>query len=211
VKTILFLHGWGTDENSFAHIRPFFERNCHCIFVNFDCNPKRVLTLEEYSKEVEQILSNNAVEKCHVIAHSFGARVAVLLANRNPNLVQKMVLTGAAGIKPRFSLIKWLKIRLHKMGFKQKGSSDYRKLGVAGKITFQNIINRDLSAVIVDVDVPTLLIWGKRDKSTPLYMGKLWTKLQKTATMKIYKDAGHFCFIDEPARFISNVVEFFGG
>ena len=204
MKTILFLHGWGTDEKSFAHIRPFFESNCRCIFVNFDCNPKTVMTLDDYVDEVEARFLNEVKGSCCIIAHSFGARVAVLLANRNPNLIEKMVLTGAAGIKPRFSLKIWLKIKWFKLTGLGNGSIDYQILSATGKKTFQNIIQRDLKRELAKLYVPTLLIWGKLDKFTPLYMGKIWTKLQKTATMKIYKAAGHFCFIDDPACFITD-------
>jgi len=145
----------------------------------------------------------------HIIAHSFGARVAVLLANRNPGLVDKMVLTGAAGLKPRFNLRVWLRVRWFKLTGIGKGSSDYRKLSPAGKRTFKNIIRRDLSGEIAGLQVPAMLIWGGRDKSTPLYMAKRWTTLQKGATLKIYKHAGHFCFIDDPGRFVKDVWEFF--
>ncbi len=36
---------------------------------------------------------------CDIVAHSFGARVAILLAATYPELVGRMILTGAAGIK----------------------------------------------------------------------------------------------------------------
>ena len=194
------------------------------MFVNFDCNPKTVRTLDAYVDEVEARFLNevkgsyvdevearflNEARGLCVVAHSFGARVAVLLANRNPELFEKMVLTGAAGLKSRFSLKVWLKIKWFKLTGRGKGSTDYRALSNTGKATFRNIIRRSLHSEITKLDTPTLLIWGKRDKSTPLYMAKRWTKLQKAAILKVYKAAGHFCFIDDPARFISDAFEFF--
>lgn len=217
MKTILFLHGWGGNQNSFAHIKKHFESHFRCIFINFDCNPDKVRTLYDYVSQVEEVIKLENVEKCYIIAHSFGARIAVLLATLNPNLVEKMVLTGAAGLKPRFRLSVWLKIKIYK--FKKRflkahqniksGSPDYRNLSQSGKITFQNIIHRNLATEIRELEVPTLLIFGKKDKSTPLYMAKLWTKLQKSSTLIMYKQSGHFCFIDNPARFISDTERFF--
>ena len=207
--TILFLHGWGGDENSFASLRPFFENaGVKCIYVNFDCSPQIEMMLDDYVFQVESILKDKAVQNCTVIAHSFGARIAVLLAQRNPWLVKHMILTGAAGLKPRFNTLAWLRIRLYKFTGFGKGSTDYRKLSPAGKRTFQNIIKRDLSTVIAALTTPTMLIWGGGDKSTPLYMAKRWTKLNKTAILKVYKHAGHFCFLDDTARFIKDTWEF---
>jgi len=206
--TILFLHGWGADEHTFTPIRTFFGSNARCIFINFDCNPQHVYNLEDYTIHVEQALEREQITSCCIIAHSFGARVAVLLATRNPGMVEKMVLTGAAGIPPRPSLYKWLKIKWYKLTGLGRGSTDYRKLSAAGRHTFQNIIHRDLRPEIASLTVPALLVYGSRDKSTPLYMGKMWTKLQRNAMLKVYRHAGHFCFIDNPGAFIKDTWEF---
>jgi len=163
------------------------------------------MSLEDYADEIE------VPDKCHIIAHSFGARVAVLLAQKYPDKIKKLVLTGPAGIKPRFSFWRWLKIRLHKLGFHQKGSKDYRKLSPTGKKTFQNVLHRNLRNEISQIAVPTLIIWGKRDTAVRRYMINRWTKLSPDTRIVIYKDAGHFCFIDHPDRFIIDTQNFLKG
>lgn len=97
---------------------------------------------------------------------------------------------------------------MYKMFGVGKGSSDYRILSPAGKQTFQNIIRRDLSDIIRKIKTPTLLVFGKKDKSTPIYMGKRWTRLQKGSILKVYGDAGHYTFIDRPAKFIRDAYRF---
>lgn len=208
METLLFLHGWGTNKESFAPIKKFFTENYRCIFVDFDCNPQKPMNLLDYTEFVEEILVREKVTHCNIIAHSFGARVAVLLTVRNPHMFRRMVLTGAAGLRPRFNLKTWTRIRLYKTFKIGKGSPDYQKLCTAGKITFQNIIRRDLRYEISWLKHPTLLIFGTRDKSTPLYMGKRWTKLQTSGILKAYKGAGHYAFIDQPARFIHDAHKF---
>ena len=205
---IIFLHGWGTDQKSFAPVRRFFESNYKCIFVDFDCNPSKPMVLEDYAEYVEQILIREKITHCYIIAHSFGARVAALLGVRNPHMIRRMVLTGAAGLRPRFNIKTFAKIRLYKMFKIGKGSSDYRNLSKSGKITFQNIILRDLSYEITRLKIPTLLIYGRGDKSTPIYMGKRWTRLQKSSILKVYAEAGHYTFVDSPARFILDAHKF---
>ena len=46
-----------------------------------------------------EIIRRLNLAPCDIVAHSFGARVAILLAATYPELVGRMILTGAAGIK----------------------------------------------------------------------------------------------------------------
>lgn len=225
-ETILFLHGWGTNSSIFVRVMSFFENlsvDYKILALDlpmFACgdsdSPGAPWGLENYSDYVEQFLDKEGVENCHIIAHSFGARVAVLLCTRNLGRFGKLVLTGAAGLRKRLSFCKCLRVRFHKMGiWKNKGSEDYRKLTHTGKVTFQNILRRDLSGEIANLKNPTLLIWGRKDSATPLKMGKKWLRLQnkgwtkqKPARILIYRDSGHFCFLDEPERFIRDAHSF---
>jgi pimeloyl-ACP methyl ester carboxylesterase len=208
---LVFLHGWGATSASFAGIRRAFEGVFPCIFVEFDCNPDRVMTLDDYVQHVENILVQHRVTRCNILAHSFGARVAVLLARRNPHMINKMVLTGAAGLRPKFSLRVAFKIRMYKVFKIGRGSVEYQKLTPSGKRTFQNIINRDLAPEITRLKTPTALIYGKNDKSTPIYMAKRWTRLQKGAMLHLYARCGHFAFIDCPDRFTHDALNYFTG
>lgn len=203
MDTILFLHGWGGDQNSFSNIMPYLQRTHRCLSISMPTVPSDVWQLEDYALMVEKFLDDARVEQCHIIAHSFGARVAVLLVNRNPQRFKKLVLTGAAGIRKKLSLYRRFRIWLHKRGiWKSLGSPDYQNLSRIGKLTFQNIVNRDLSRDITKISHPTLLVFGKRDKSTPVWMGKRWARLSPNAKLLIYKNSGHFAYLDEPSRFL---------
>ena len=172
------------------------------------CPPDVPWTLYDYVRFIKNILNENSVSRCHIVAHSFGARVAVLLAKEMPELVDKMVITGGAGLLPRFNLWVWLKLKYNKYIKKLPGSCDYRDLTPAGKITFNNIIRRDLAYEIGRITNPTLLITGSKDTATPPYMAKRWAKLCLSAKYKIYKNAGHFAYLYDTARFIRDTEEF---
>jgi len=221
MQTILFLHGWGGDEKSFTPILQYFKQHFNCLCPALPMfqsdsikeNPGAPWTLDDYADFVEEYLDKNDVEKCHIIAHSFGARVTALLLNKDPKRYGRIVLTGAAGIRKR-SLCVWFKVRVYKLRKrvfkikKQGGSSDYKKLTDAGKKTFQNIITFDLKNEIAKIIHPTLLIFGGKDSATPIKLGKKWQKLSKNSKLIIYKKSGHFCFIDEHARFIRDAYDF---
>ena len=50
------------------------------------------------------------IKNPHVIAHSFGGRVTIYLASKYKDLFNKIVLVDSAGIKPKPSIKKKLKI-----------------------------------------------------------------------------------------------------
>lgn len=206
------MHGWGGDEKSFSNILPFFRSNYSCVCVKFPKEPETPWTLEDYADLVFAELDRQGIQSTHIIAHSFGARVATLLIAMQPQRFGRLVLTGPAGIKPRFRLWRWIRIRLHKAKIiKSRGSSDYRVLSHSGKITFQNIIKRELTQEISKITSPTLIIWGTKDKAVKKYMILRWTKLNAYTTIKIYRNASHFCFLDSPARFTVDAYRFIVG
>ena len=209
MDNILFLHGWGGNEKSFASVLPFFQTKYNCICPALPREPETPWTLEDYVRLVFAELDQRDIKHTHIIAHSFGARVAVLLVNLQPERFGRLVLAGPAGIRPRLSFFRRLKIRLHKAGIiKSRGSTDYRGLTPAGKQTFQNIVNRDLSPEISRVRQPVLVIWGTKDDSIKKKCLKRWTNLNTCVRIKFYNKAGHFCFLDAPARFIVDAEEF---
>ena len=75
------------------------------------CPPAKAYTLEDYADEVDAYLQAQQVTRCVVIAHSFGARLVAVLNARHPKLFTRIVLTGAAGLKPRWRFRVWWRIR----------------------------------------------------------------------------------------------------
>ena len=51
-------------------------------------------SLSDYAEEVREYMQKNGIVKPHVIAHSFGARIAIKLAAEDPGLFDSIVLTG---------------------------------------------------------------------------------------------------------------------
>jgi len=219
MRTFLFLHGWGGNAESFKPISQYFERTiicgqaCRILAPSLPCPPQAVYTLDDYANDVEAYLQEQQVTQCIVIAHSFGARIVAILNARHPDLFKQIIITGGAGLIVRKSFhvkwkIWWYKIR-RRLGFKiHGGSTDYQKLDDNGKRTFQNIIHRDLSAEVRQIMVPLLLIWGSKDRDTPLVQLRRWCQLVPHAQKVIYKNKGHFAYLEDSARFIIDVTRF---
>ena len=96
--TVLFLHGWGGNKDSFCYVADFLNSYGYgvlCVDLSGFGESKMTKSeyhLEDYYNDVKELLDFLTIHYFYIVAHSFGARVAVLFDN-----VPKMVLTGAAG------------------------------------------------------------------------------------------------------------------
>jgi pimeloyl-ACP methyl ester carboxylesterase len=81
------------------------------------------------------------------------------------------------------------------------GSRDYRKLDQIAKQTFKNIINEDLTPVTKKITLPVLMIWGGKDKETPIYMARKLYKNLTDSTLIVFKGVGHYAYIERQNEF----------
>lgn len=224
-KVVLLLHGWGGSLNSFRGLENFLVQNNYSVinldfpgFGNSDL-PGDDFTLDDYEKIIVEMLEYLHLEKVNVVAHSFGGRVALLLAS-STKYVDKLILVDSAGIKPKFSITKFFRQKRYKfLKFLAKkgiikrdlsnfGSEDYRALPDQLKPIFVRIVSRDLTECLGKIKCPTLIIWGGKDTSTPLYMAKKMNKKIADSGLVVFKNAGHFSYLDNHDDFLIIVDNF---
>ena len=173
-------------------------------------------SLEDYLDSVKEYMYKHNLVRPHVIAHSFGARIAILGASLDQNLFGKIVLTGAAGLKPKFSIKKavkktlfnTLKLVVNKQRLKGFYSKDYQSLSPIMQKSFIKIVNHHLDDRLKYVKNQTLILHGKKDTQTPPYMAKRLNLGIKNSKLVFLEKAGHFAFIDCPIKFNWEVKEF---
>lgn len=220
-KVIVFLHGWGQDKTAFLWTKNYFSDWCkiYVDFAGFGENPEpdKVFSLTDYVQSLKNLLDDFEIESLVLVGHSFGGRVAIKFAFLYQECFKnfKLCLVDTAGLKPRKSFVKWLKIKRYKrlkrkaekkVELRQKldayGSADYKKLSSKMKQTFVKIVNEDLSHAAKFIKCRTCIVWGKDDTETKLYMAKRLFKLIKDSELYIFKNAGHFCYLDKPQEFL---------
>lgn len=170
----------------------------------------------------------NAQQKFILIGHSFGGRIAIKYAEKYPQKIEKLVLTGAAGIKhplnPKqrifyimakigkmfFSMpiINKFDIYAKKLLYKAAKEKDYHSSSPRMKKIMQNAIAEDLTPILCRIKVPTLLLWGSLDHSTPLSDGKMMHREIKHSEMAIIEFANHSLPYQKSEEFARAVLEF---
>lgn len=222
---VLFLHGWGGDKYSFISTYNFLlGYGFTCLSVDlsgFGDNPplNHDYTIFDYANDLKNLLIKLDYDNFTVICHSFGARVMSII--NQYFTITGVIITGGAGLKPKFSLIKFLKIKLYKiikrLPFKLNkkllssfGSDDFKNLPENMRRTFVSIVNTDLKSKFAIIVCPCLIIWGKKDNITPVYMAKKLNKIIKNSKL-LFFDGGHFCYLENDFLFNNTVLEFLKG
>ena len=234
-KPLLLLHGWMARIEAMAPIYQHFSKTRKVIVLDFPGQGGKSDTLKdvwgvpEYGEMVKALLDDLEINKCDVIGHSFGGRVIIYLSAKYKDLFNKIVLTDAAGIKPKTSIKKLFKIysykaskflmklfmskekynkKLEEMRMK-KGSSDYVMLtSDTMRETFKKVINLDLTDKLKEIEQSTLLVWGENDKDTPLYMAKIMEKNIRDSGIVVLENAGHFSYLDNAQKYLVVVDKF---
>ena len=220
-RKILFLHGYLSEGRSFYKQLKFFDRDFETFAPDLkgfgnNLGMEFPYSLDDYIEEVKEYCYKKGVCRPHVIAHSFGARIAVKAAATGRMQFNRLVLTGAAGLKPNRTFNKTVKkacfLVLKKFIDKSKltafYSKDYLKLDAVMKESFVKIVNEHLDGYLDKVSNKTLLVFGDGDKETPLYMARRFSQGIKDSRLIVIKGAGHFAFIDKPNKFNVEVKEF---
>jgi len=220
-KVILMLHGWGSNLNTFDQLANCFSLNFRVIrfdFPGFGKSPKPddKWSVINYAQITSQLLQKLKINDLYaVIAHSFGGRITIKGISMGILQPQKVILIGAAGIKPSESVkksllklvakvgrfvtslpvLKKIQPKLRKNLYAMAGNSDYIQADKMKKI-FVNIISEDLLPEIQNISQPTLLIWGENDNETPIKDANLMLSNLKNGRLIKVEGAGHFVYIE---------------
>lgn len=238
--TILFLHGWGCDGSIFAAFEKDLLNHASILTVDFPGHgksgePKDTWGVPDFAEQIRELLELNEIRRVHIVAHSFGGRIAIYLASHYPQLIDKVVITGGAGIrKPaaesqskkqlqykrlkkmvacldNIPFLKGIAARLQEMLVQKYGSADYKRLNVSMRKTFVKVINQDLSEMLSQIKASTLLVWGSNDTETPLWMAQKMEKEIPDAGLAVFEGRSHFAFVEESQRFLIILKTFFFG
>jgi len=217
---VIFLHGWGGNLESFGWVaKKVAEQGHKTLNISFaghgaSAPPTGVWGIDEHCGQLLDLMDNLGIATATLVGHSFGGRAAIWMAANRPERVDKIVLVNSAGIKPKLSLKKrfriWRYKRLKARGknVSKFGSNDYKYLDPNLRAAFVKIVNEDLTPLLPQIAAPALLVWGTRDKDTPMYMAKKLLRGIKDSGLVKIEGAGHWSYTDDPNTFLSVLYNF---
>lgn len=210
---MVFLHGYLSSKEAFtAQIEYFsrFYRVTALDFLGFGGSKRltEAFSVADYAAWTKEALALLKVENPHVIAHSFGCRVAVKMAAADGEFFDKILLTGPAGILLNRGLSYRLKVKSYRLvkklapAFAEKkfGSVEYRSLSPIMKESYKKIVNEDLREEAKRIKNSTLIVEGEKDKTTPLAEAQVYIQCLQNGRLRRMQ-GGHFAFAEYPLEF----------
>ena len=177
---ILYLHGWGGNNASLMSVVDTRHTMMSLDFFSSEEEYGRDYDTYYSALDVYLTLKEYGIDTISVVAHSYGGRVAIILASVFNINIKNIVLLSSAGISTidviknikifNFKLVKMLtKIGVYSTDILQKyGSQDYKNVPYNLKSVFRNIIRQDLYYLLDNIKVDNVvLIYGSNDKITP--------------------------------------------
>ncbi len=217
----MFAHGYLSCKESFYYQIKFLSEYYRVTapdFIGFGKSSPldKAYSVGDYSEWLDKFVKTAKLDKPHIIAHSFGARVAFKYLSENSEKADKLIITGGAGlVKPR-SLQYMRRVKAYrrirklfpKFAEKHFGSAEYRTLSPLMRESYKKIVNEDLKSCAEKITNKTLLIYGRNDTATPPdEEGEVFKNIISDSRLEIM-DGGHFCFSEHPDIFNKLIYEF---
>jgi pimeloyl-ACP methyl ester carboxylesterase len=218
---VVWLHGWGVDSRSLEHFAKLNLGYTH-ILVDLPghgktANPPKPMSLTDCSNFVKAFLLKISITHYSIVGHSNGGAISLLGAATKTLNPKCLVVFGASGVrnnqdqqntksklkviskigkKASFLLSANAKKSLRQKLYKKVGSDALLKPDLIE--TFKLIVAEDITNKLANIMVPTLMIYGDEDDSTPPSFGKIMSSKIDNSQLVVIKNAGHYAFSDKP-------------
>lgn len=191
-------------------------------------------TLEDYAGCLAAVIEELDLGPAYVAGLSWGGTIALALYRDRPELVSSLVLadtyagwkgslppeevdarvTGleqmlaasAASFDPTLPGLFAGDPPRHAVGLLEAMGRDIRRESM--RTSLMIMARTDLSDLLPQIDVPTLLIWGEFDARSPLYVAEQFERAIPHAELTVLPGAGHVSNLERPEAFNAAVRRF---
>jgi pimeloyl-ACP methyl ester carboxylesterase len=226
---LLLLHGLFGALSNWEGVVDRFSKNYRVIIPMLPIYemPIREAGLEGLRKYVETFVAFKNLDNMILMGNSLGGHIALIYTLKNPEKVQKIILTGSSGLFE------------DSMGgsYPKRGNYEYIKERVSYTFYDPNVATKELideifettnsipkclrivaiaksaqrnnmADEIPNIKVPTLLVWGLNDTITPPVVAHEFNRLIPNSTLKFLDHCSHVPMMEHPEKFNKLVEDF---
>jgi len=247
-ETVVLVHGSGPGVTSYANWRlviPALAEHWRVVAPDmvgfgFSDRPEGVTYgLDTWADQTVGVMDALGIEKAHLVGNSFGGAIALRLATKNPDRVDKLVLMGSMGVP--FEITEgldnvWgfqgtLEHMKSVMGYfaydKSLTSGDLAQARFEGATqpgfqeSFSSMFPAPRQRWVEAMTVPddeirkltnrTLIVHGREDQVIPVANSYRLLELLDNADLSVYSHCGHWSMIERRDDFNRQVRDFFLG
>lgn len=216
IKTLVILPGWGGSHETWKEFIALAEKEFQVVCIDLPCFgtepcPSSVWGVEEYAAFALKKIHAASDRPVILLGHSFGGQIASYIAATAPECVEKLILSGAAALRPKqtvrrafffliakcgkllfkLPIIEKFDVLAKKVLYRGIDSPDYAETAGIKKDIFRKIIREDLAHLLTGITAPTLLLWGKKDSYVSLALGKKIHRLIPNSQLIVIEKGKH--------------------
>jgi long-chain acyl-CoA synthetase len=220
-RTMVFIHGFGGNATFWEHQLAFFCDQWRVVSLDLRGHgasdaPDSEYTIDEMVGDVIFVLRKLGIERCTLVAHSFGGALASEIVTRYPDLIDRLVLVGTVA---DFRLNALLRFALTlppalaepiRARFPRQLSAPAH---VLKKMYHHSMEKWQGKRVLSKVQTPSLVIYGHRDIVFPQHSYEAVAHLMPNASSVIIPVSAHMVMLERPdavnraiARFLETSV-----
>lgn len=233
--TVVLLHGMFGSPSNWLPIMHDLEDDYRFISLQLPIDAasqhqrSRFRSLSQLTDHVAYLFDELDLDRAVVGGNSLGGQVALDFALRAPDRVEALVLTGSAGLFER-NLAGGSRPKLCRNFIRDQASqifydpnivcdelvddiytmlSDrpYRKMMLR---VAKSTRDRNMLEELANVQVPTLLVWGRDDTITPPFVAEQFREHIRNSRRVYIDQCGHAPPIEQPAEFATALRDFLG-
>lgn len=218
---LLMVHGWGGSRESLRRLAELLSDSHKTILIDLpgfgqSATPPPEWGNREYADVLVGLLDELNIKKTDYFGHSFGGALGIYLSAKTKR-IDKLVLCNSsykrqekkspfARIAKRFfpANNSPVKLMLYRIFFRNSDLARFPHV----EQNFRRIVAEDLSPLVDDVKVPTLIIWGEKDTITPLSLGEELHKKIDGSKLVIIPDTRHRLPLQNPELLVAPIKDF---
>ena len=221
-ETLMLCHGLFGALSNFSDLIEKF-RHTHKVVVPilplFDLDILHT-TVSGLEKHIAAFIEHKNYTNIHVVGNSLGGHVALVYILKHPERVKSLTLTGSSGLfenamgdsYPKRGDYEYIKNKTAQT-FYDPAVATPALVDEVFEITNSRIkvikiialaksaIRHNLGDELGQIQVPTLLIWGKNDKVTPPFVAEDFHKLIPNSELAFIDQCGHAPMMEVPVAF----------
>ncbi len=198
----------GTDVRALAPTLPIFDPGT--------CDLSTVALGEWLLRFLDAL----AIDRALIGGNSLGGHVAIQAALRCPERVAGLVLTGSSGLLerqvvraiPHRPSAAWVREKMeeafHDARFVTPEWVDAVRCTIMDRSNVARVLRsaraarrENLDRRLAEIAVPTLIVWGREDRITPLQMAQRFQSLIPLSDLVVLRNCGHAPMMEQPWAF----------
>ncbi len=207
MKTLLVLPSWGRDAYCYKKLIETAPKD-YKVYVL----PYEVLCLDRKIKNIDKnlvtFIKSKNLRSVELLGHSLGGTIGLVFAANHPEYVSKLILVDAKAFRTHSHLFTIFPTQRENLRAAESFSFTYHLVfktafrilfnpGLHGKLGLW-AIKFDVNTISHKITVPTMILWGEKDKSIPLEIGKRLHNLISHSTFTIIPAGSHEWILHDP-------------